>query len=151
MSVYLHFCPLDACIGRFFFLSHAPHINHLLFWSMLLDFLVGGAATQPPRFALVWVAGAHGRLCAFRLTCSDSCMTGWTFTTGLLKSRFFRQTLAALCPLTPSSIQLGRYIYSCTFWVAWLSGGLINNEISNRSIPFVPRVVRTPNMYTDKY
>lgn len=29
MSVYLHFCPLDGCT-KGFFLSHAPHIHHIL-------------------------------------------------------------------------------------------------------------------------
>lgn len=93
MSVYLHFCPLDASIERlfFFFVSCTSTSYHLLFWSMLFDFWLGGAATQPQYFRFVWVAGAHGRLCAFRLTCSDSWKTGWTFDVGLLESRFFRQ------------------------------------------------------------
>lgn len=154
MSVYLHFCPLDACSWRlyfFFCLMHLISTSYLLFWSMLLDFSIGGAAPQPRHFTLVLVAGAHGRLCAFRLTCSDSWMTCWTFNCWPARVKILQADLGDTVPLTPASIQLVCYIYSCTLWVAWLSGGLINNEISNRSIPFVPRFVRTPNMYTDKW
>lgn len=150
MSVYLHFCPLNACIGRLFFVSCTLYQPFVVLIHALRLFSWRRCYATPAFCACL------SRRCSRSFVCFQTDML-WFVNDRLniyrwpAQVKIFQADLGGAVPFTPSSIQLGCYIYSCTFWVAWLSGGLINNEISNRSIPFVPRVVRTPNMYTDKY
>lgn len=158
LSVYLLFCPLDGCTKGFFCLMHlisTTYCSICCFDTDLRLFSWRHCYTTPTFLHLFEQRAISRSFVCFQID-MPWFVNDWlnikfinTLDVGLLNSRFFRQTLATLC-LT-LLIQLDYYTYSCTFPVAWLSSGLINDEISNRSIPFTPHIILTPNMYTDKY
>lgn len=88
MSVYLHFCPLDASIWRLFFLSHAPHVNRLspaILIHALRLFTRGRCYASPAFYASL------SRRCSLWFVCFQTDML-W----------LVNPTLAALCPLHTS-------------------------------------------------